>query len=202
MARSFNYGSALGVALLLCLIAAPVFGQTTQVTATTQTTEVVPNSLAITAFLGPGFGGGLQGNAFDFGVAAGFMWRDRLGFEGEFSYARQNGSGLIDTSSNTQEYSASVLYHFRYKTWLPYAAFGLGVVHGAANVVVPAESTEPLLDQSATDVGFNFGAGLKKRLNDTTQFRGDIRFFDTGADLSTFWRIYGGLTIVLRGRGK
>jgi hypothetical protein len=107
------------------------------------------------------------------------------------------------------------MYHFRYRTWLPYIAFGLGVVHGNANITVPTSvvntpggptgviTTESVAtSQSNTDVGFDLGAGVKKRLTENVQFRGDFRFFDTSSDMPNFWRIYAGLTFTLGAKGE
>ncbi len=194
----FEIASTFGAAVLLCMTAAPALAQRTARTAPPPPTVEEPDRWNITGFLGPGFGGGLQGNVLDLGAAVGYNWTDRLGFEGEFSFGRQGNQGLLNVSSNTETFSGNVLYHIPYRGWLPYGTFGLGAVHGGAAVTLNGQPGE--LSQSNTDFAWNIGAGVKKRLSENLRFRGDLRFFDTGANLPNFWRVYGGLTFLLARR--
>ncbi len=194
--RRLGTASAIGAVLLLCVTAASASAQTT--TGTTRTPPVTvaePDRWNVTGFIGPGFGGGLQGNVLDLGAAVGYNFTDRLGFEGEFGFGRQGSQGLLNVTSNTETFSGNVLYHIPYKGWLPYGTFGLGAVHGGASVTLNGQPGQ--LGESATDFAWNLGAGVKKNISASVKFRGDLRFFDTGANLPNFWRVYGGLTFLL-----
>lgn len=195
----FRFWSAFSVVLLCLVGVAPAFSQTADAQRTTATTPPPtvqePDRFNVTGFIGPGFGGGLQGNAVDLGAAAGYNWTDRIGFEGEFSFARQGGTNIINTSSNTETFSANALYSIPYKTWLPYGTFGIGAVHGSATVTLPGQVNT--ISEGATNFAWNLGAGVKKSLNQNIKFRGDLRYFDTGNGLANFWRIYAGINFLL-----
>jgi opacity protein-like surface antigen len=178
----------------------PVLNAQTTTGTTTANPDVLtaePDRFTITPFIGPGFGGGLQSNALNLGVAAGYNFTTRVGVEGEFSYARQGSNNLVNTSSNTQTYSVNALYHVPLGRWLPYGTFGIGALHGSAEVTAPTGTNQLVsLSNSETDFSWNLGAGVKRSISDNVRFRGDLRFFNAGT-LPNFWRVYGGLTFLL-----
>ncbi len=200
-------------AALLSLFVPVASAQTAAAPATTPEDEsfITPASWNVTAFIGPGFGGGLQSSALSLGAALGYNWTTRLAFEGEFGYARESNSNLLNVSANTETFSGNALYYFLNRGYAPYVTFGLDLLHGGAtangiaagttttttvNGVSTTTATPLTLSSSSTDFGINLGAGVKARLNQSVRFRGDLRYFN-GGSLPSFWRLYGGLTFVL-----
>ncbi len=202
-------------AALLALFIPAAFAQTAPATpAPADVSFITPGTWNVTAFVGPGFGGGLQSSALSLGAALGYNWTSRLAFEGEFGYARESNSTLLNTTSNTETFSGNALYYFMNRGYAPYVTFGLDVLHGSATAngvaagattttvgtpvgTTTTTTTAPLsLSNSNTDFGINLGAGVKARLNQTVRFRGDLRYFN-GGNLPSFWRLYGGLTFAL-----
>ncbi len=193
-------------AALLALFVPVASAQTPAATAPADESFITPASWNITAFIGPGFGGGLQSSALSLGAALGYNWTTRLAFEGEFGYARQSNSTLLNVNSNTETFSGNALYYFLIpRSYAPYVTFGLDVLHGGASVstngtatVAGTTVTTPALqvNASSTDFGINLGGGIKGRINQTVRYRGDLRYFN-GGSLPSFWRLYGGLTFAL-----
>ena len=157
----------------------------------------------ITAFVGPGFGADLNNSPLNLGVAGAYNFTPRLAIEGEFGYTRGAQQGaLFDLDTAVVSLSANAIYHFSDVGWVPYGAVGIGMLRGSTDLddlesvgLTPAQLIALGLDEegTTTTVGFNLGGGLKRRLSDRVNFRGDLRYF-SGRDLApSFWRAYVGL---------
>lgn len=157
----------------------------------------------ITAFLGPGFGAKLNNTPLNLGVAGAYNFSPRVALEGELAYARGAQQGaLFNLDTGVTSLMANVVYHFGDYGWVPYGTIGLGMLHGSTDVsnlnsvgLTLAQLTALGLNTngSTTTLGLNFGGGLKHRLSDRVNFRGDLRYF-SGHDLApSFWRAYAGL---------
>lgn len=157
----------------------------------------------ITAFLGPGFGADLNNSPLNLGVAGAYNFTPRLSVEGEFAYTRGAEQGvLFDLDTSVVSLSANALYHFADTGWVPYGAVGIGMLRGSTDLddLASIGLTGPQIialgldeDGSNTALGLNLGGGVKRRLSDRVNFRGDLRYF-SGRDLApSFWRAYAGL---------
>lgn len=157
----------------------------------------------VTAFVGPGFGADLNNSPLNVGVAGAYNFTSRLAIEGEFGYTRGAQQGvLFDLDTSVVSLSANAIYHFADTGWVPYGAVGIGLLRGSTNLddlanigLTGAQVTALGLDADGNSnaLGFNLGGGVKRRLSDRVNFRGDLRYF-SGRDLApSFWRAYAGL---------
>lgn len=160
-----------------------------------------PRSWTATPFLNVTFGtsGDTSTSSLGLGGAVGYDWTANLGFEGEIGHVFdiQGDSDNIDWSLTT--FSANVVYHFDVRRVTPYATAGLGWQRSGVDVdpVDPADNTVPAVG-SDTEVTFNFGGGVKYRLSSNVLARGDLRRFQANDLSPDHWRLYGGITFVLR----
>lgn len=192
----------IAVAALAWVAATPaLFAQTSSAAAAGPVVDV--DRWNITAFVGPGFGADLNNSPLNLGVAGAYNFNPRLAIEGEFGYTRGAQQGaLFDLDTAVTSLSVNAIYHFGEVGWVPYGAVGIGMLRGSTNLedlasvgLTGAQLTALGLNDngSTTTVGFNLGGGLKRRLSDTVNFRGDLRYF-SGRDLApSFWRAYVGL---------
>lgn len=157
----------------------------------------------VTAFVGPGFGADLNNSPLSVGVAGAYNFTPRLAFEAEFAYTRGAEQGvLFNLDTGVSSLSANAIYHFGTAGWVPYGAFGLGWLRGNTDLddlqgtgLTPAQLIALGLNSDGTTnaFGVNLGGGVKRRLGDRVNFRGDLRYF-SGRDLApSFWRAYAGL---------
>jgi opacity protein-like surface antigen len=193
----------LAAAALAFAVAAPaVHAQSTQTTGA-QAPVVDVDRWNITAFLGPGFGADLNNSPLSVGVAGAYNFTSRLAIEGEFAYTRSAQQGLLfDLDTGVTSLSANAIYHFADTGWVPYGAVGIGMLRGSTNLedlaslgLTGSQVIALGLDEdgSSTSLGLNFGGGVKRRVSDRVNFRGDLRYF-SGDDLApSFWRVYAGL---------
>lgn len=156
-----------------------------------------PEGIAVTPFIGVGFGGDLAGSAVAFGAALAYGLNSRWTVEGEVSSMPDATEGdLVEFDTSLWSLSANVLYHFTAERMTPYVTGGLGVVSANADL----EGTGLVADDTSTKFAWNWGAGVKTALNNRFGLRGDLRYF-TGDELApTHWRIYGGVVIRRLGR--
>lgn len=140
----------------------------------------------VTPYVAFPFGGDLESVTTGLGVAGGYNWSSRLGFEADLSVIPTVTQGvIINFDASTWNLTGNVLYHFRSRNekLTPFAVAGLGVGHGSTDVL----SNDPLLQQfgandSTTGLVTNLGGGVKYYLNERFGLRGDLRYY-TGHDL-------------------
>jgi opacity protein-like surface antigen len=160
-----------------------------------------PRSWTATPFLNVTFGtsGDTSTSSLGLGGAVGYDWTANLGFEGEIGHVFdiQGDSDNIDWSLTT--FSANAVYHFDVRRITPYATAGLGWQRSGVDLdpADPAENADPAIGPD-TEVTFNFGGGVKYRLSGNVLARGDVRRFQANDLSPDHWRLYGGITFVLR----
>jgi opacity protein-like surface antigen len=156
-----------------------------------------PEGIAVTPFIGVGFGGDLASAPVAFGVALGYGLNTRWTVEGELSFMPDaTQEELIEFDTSLWSLSANVLYHFTAQRVTPYVTAGLGVMSANADL----EGTGLVADDTSTKFAWNWGAGVKTALNERFGLRGDLRYFIGDELVPTTWRIYGGVVIRRLGR--
>jgi opacity protein-like surface antigen len=156
-----------------------------------------PNTLTVTPFLSGAFGTSQNlGSSLGIGVAVGYDLTRNIGFEGEIGHVFDVLGDDANQDSSITNYSANGVYHFDVSRFTPYATFGLGVEHVSRSVKNP----DPLAiyAPSATEVAYNFGGGVKYRLNNQLIVRADLRRFQAIDAAPDYWRLYGGLMFSLK----
>jgi len=174
-----------------------------------------PRTWTVTPFLhtSAGVSDPAPGNSIGPGVAVAYDWTPNLGFEGELSH-------LLDVAGDTaaigwaiSNLSANAVYHFDAPHVTPYATFGLGVERSSYHLKRPGIADLSLRDEllalglvpdslvfdsSFTEVAFNLGGGVKYPINDRMAARADLRLFQAIDIAPDYWRLYGGITLVLK----
>lgn len=202
--RTHRFGHLLVFAALAWVSAVPALRAQTPAAAEP---VVDVNRWNVTAFIGPGFGADLNNSPLSLGAAAAYNFTSRFALEGEFGYTRGAQQGvLFNLNTGVTSLSANAIYHFGEAGWVPYGAFGLGMLHGSTDLsnittlgLTSAQLTALGLDTNGgtTALGVNLGGGVKRRLSDRVNFRGDLRYF-SGRDLApSFWRAYAGLGFLI-----
>ncbi|MGH9374307.1 MAG: outer membrane protein [Vicinamibacterales bacterium] len=165
-----------------------------------------PRTWTVTPFLNTSLGIDVPGpealetvldNSLGLGVAVGYDLTHNLGFEGEIAYLFDAAGDTHDIDWSVSNFSANAVYHFDVKRITPYATFGLGVERSSFD----DQDTNRLdldLDPSATEVSINFGGGVKYPINTRWVARGDIRRFQANDIAPDYWRLYGGISWVVR----
>jgi opacity protein-like surface antigen len=146
-----------------------------------------PGMGRLTPFVSLTFGGDGRTSSLGLGGAAGYDITEVLSLEAELAYVfdLMGDSDEIDLKVLTG--AANVLYHFPLENGItPYATAGLGFAR------VARDTTRG--DVSSTEVGFNFGGGVKIPLTEGLAARGDFRHFAHADQAPDGFRIYGGLT--------
>ena len=135
-------------------------------------------------------------NSVGLGVAAGYDLTSNLGFEGELAHLFDVVGNDTNVDWSVTNVSANAIYHFDVQHFTPYATFGLGFERSSINV----KSPDPLIlvPPSSTEVAYNFGGGIKYRINDTLIARADLRRFQAIDTAPDYWRLYGGLMFSLK----
>jgi opacity protein-like surface antigen len=159
-----------------------------------------PDTWEITPFVGFGFAGNLENTPAAFGAALGYGLTRRVSVEGDLSFVLGGTQGVI-TQFDTSLWAitGNILYHFNDpdQDFTPYAAAGLGLLHGNADV----EDITPLVDDDTSNAfSWNLGGGVKAAMNERWGVRADLRFFNGDDFASDHWRLYGG--VILRGLGR
>jgi opacity protein-like surface antigen len=158
-----------------------------------------PRSWTVTPFLASSLGMGepAEDSSLGIGAAVGYDWTANLGFEGELGYLFDVAGERNDIDWSLMNFSFNALYHFDVRRVTPYATAGLGWERSDVDVISP-DPVELLPDLSSTEITFNFGGGVKYPINDRFIARADVRRFQANDQAPDYWRLYGGLTWVLR----
>ena len=157
-----------------------------------------PRSITATPFVGVSFGTGSGRNSsIGLGGAVGYDFTSNLGFEAELGHVFDvvSDTDFVDWSITNVSFNA--VYHFDVVRVTPYATFGLGFERSSLSLegdVAPAIALIP----SSTEIAYNFGGGVKYRVGDKMLARADLRRFQANDFAPDHWRLYGGLTFVLR----
>jgi hypothetical protein len=188
--------SAALLAAATCIAASPAAAQSI----------AQPGTWSVTPFLGSSTGIGLPNldvldplidNSVGLGVTVSYDLTSNLGFEGEVAH-------LFDVAGDTDvidwavsNFSANAVYHFNARHVTPYATFGLGVERSAFDDRAP-DRLDLDLDASATEIAINFGGGVKYPINSRFIARGDIRRFQANDLAPDYWRLYGGVSWLVK----
>ena len=159
-----------------------------------------PNTWTVTPFLHTSLGVGdpAPGNSLGLGAAVAYDWTANLGFEGEFSHLFDVAGSTPNIDWGITNFSANVVYHFDVLHVTPYATFGLGVERSTFSQTSPDPLALALgFDPTSTEIAINFGGGAKYRVNDRFLLRADLRRFQANDIAPDYWRLYGGVTVVL-----
>lgn len=98
-------------------------------------------------------------------------------------------AGLVDVDGT--QYRADLLYHINTESaWRPYVAFGVGDQEREFNAADPSSERDTLL---------NLGAGIKRSLGDSWQFRTDVRAFNSLDNEYTDLAVTAGIGFVFGG---
>lgn len=177
------------LALVMACSAIPAQAQTTDPVQTQA--PAVAGAWTVTPFLSFTLGGDTDSTSLGVGGAAGYAFNSNFGVEAELGYVFDMAGDDDDADWSLIGGAANLLYHVPLENGLtPYAAFGVGF--GRASLKMGGADT------SSTEVGFNFGGGVKAPLTDNLSVRGDIRYFKYNDAVPDAWRIYGGLMWTLR----
>lgn len=171
--------------------------------ASPSTAVAAPGHWTITPFIGVGFSGDLDNGTGAFGAAAGYLWTDRVGFEGELNILPSSeSSGIIEVGTHVWSVTGNVLYHFTSgRNFKPYGVFGMGIGHAGADTdSVGVNTSTTTFDTSSTAFIVNFGGGVERRLTERLALRGDLRYFFGSNLVPDYWRLGGGVTIDMGGR--
>ena len=174
--------------VLLAFLAAPARAQSL----------AEPNSWTVTPFIGAstGVSGTNTDNSLGLGVGVGYDLTSNLGFEGELAHLFDVAGNDANLDWSVTNVSGNVLYHFDARHVTPYVTFGLGFERSNLDFKNPDPAA--LTIASSTEVAYNFGGGVKYRLNDSLIVRGDLRRFQAVDLAPDHWRVYGGLVFDLR----
>jgi hypothetical protein len=189
----------MALALVFCCgLVSPAIAQTSTARPPATTTVIEPGHWIVTPFLGLGFSGDLDGGEGAFGAAAGYVWSDRITFEGEVNVMPSSEmDGTVEVDTRVWSLTGNALYHFSGRSVVPYGAVGIGVGHASVDL---DGSGLPNADTGSTEFVLNFGGGVERRLADRVGLRGDLRYFFGGDLVPDYWRLSGGVTIDLGGR--
>lgn len=98
-------------------------------------------------------------------------------------------SGAVDVDGS--QYRMDMLYHIDTESaWRPYVAFGVGDQKREFNAASPSSERDTLL---------NLGAGIKRSLSDSWQFRTDVRAFNSLDNEYTDLAVTAGIGFVFGG---
>jgi opacity protein-like surface antigen len=157
-----------------------------------------PRSWSVTPFIqtSAGVSGDNTDNSIGLGVAGEWDLTSNLGFEGELGHLFDVFGNDANVDWSVTNVSANALYHFDVMHVTPYATFGLGFERSSISVKDPQSLA--LTIPSSTEVAYNFGGGVKYRLNDQLILRGDLRRFQAVDAAPDYWRLYAGLMLSLK----
>jgi opacity protein-like surface antigen len=188
LVRPGHFFTALPLALALA-VPAPAAAQSV----------AQPRSWTVTPFFGTSLGMGDPADdaSLGVGVAAGYDWTSNLGFEGELGYLFDVAGDTNAVDWSLTNFSFNAVYHFDVRRVTPYATAGLGWERSDLDVTDP-ELLALFEDFSTTEVAFNFGGGVKYPINDRLLARADVRRFQANDQAPDYWRLYGGLTWVVK----
>ncbi len=160
---------------------------------------VQPQTWTVTPFIHTSMGvsSPAPNDSIGLGAAVAYDWTANLGFEGEVSHLF-DVADTPDIDWSITNFSGNVVYHFDVVRVTPYATFGMGMERSSFTLRNPDALALLGPDPSATEVAINYGGGVKYLLTDRFIARGDLRRFQAIDDAPDYWRLYGGITYVLR----
>lgn len=159
---------------------------------------IEPNTATLTPFLSTSFGVSEdRSSSLGLGIAVGYDWTRRLGFEFELARVFDVAGDDDDLDWSLTNISGNVLYHFPAGPKItPYATAGLGWER--SNVDIDDPDPVALTIPSSTEIAWNFGGGVKYPLNQRIVARADIRRFQVNDLAPDHWRFYGGITFWIK----
>lgn len=158
-----------------------------------------PRTLTATPFLSIAFGAsGNTSSSLGLGAAVGYDFTPNVGVEGELGYVFdvQGDADVVDWSLTNVHVNA--VYHLDVVRVTPYATAGLGWERSNLDFGGSTPDLVDRLPESSTEVTFNFGGGLKYKIGENLLARADLRRFQSNDAAPDYWRLYGGLTVILR----
>lgn len=158
-----------------------------------------PGTWSATPFLSASFGTSNElGNSLGLGVAVAYDLTPNLGIEGDIGHVFDvvGNESIVDWSLT--DFSANAIYHFDVIGFTPYATFGLGFERSSVTADDIPDNVSIALVPSSTEISYNFGGGVKYRLQENILLRGDLRRFQANDSAPDHWRLYGGLTFTFR----
>ncbi len=150
----------------------------------------------VTPFIDAAVGTNAPTGSGGIGAAAGYDLTSNLGFEGELNHLFDVSGDDENVDWSVTSFSANAIYHFDVVHVTPYATVGIGFSRSSVHVDNPdiAGPVQP----SSTEVTLNFGGGVKYPISDRILARADLRRFQANDLAPDYWRIYGGITFVIR----
>jgi opacity protein-like surface antigen len=136
-------------------------------------------------------------NSIGLGVAVGYDLTRNLGFEGEIGHLFDVAGTTDNIDWSITNFSANAIYHFDVKRVTPYATLGIGLERSSYDLKAD-DDLQLEQDPSSSEVSINFGGGVKYPINDRWSARADLRRFQANDIAPDHWRVYGGLTWMLR----
>ena len=122
--------------------------------------------------------------------AAAYPLTGEIAIEGELGHVIDISPGDADLDTSLTTVHGTVLYFINTPYVLtPYLAAGLGIGKYSYDLRTPPT------EFSATEFGFNLGAGATYPLTGTTFFRGDFRWFKHIDDVPSVWRFTAGVGV-------
>lgn len=154
---------------------------------------IEPDTISVTPFLSSAFGTSADlGSSLGLGVAVAYDLTTRLGVEGELGHVFDVFGDSANVDLALTNVHGNVVYHFPVPRVTPYATFGVGIERASVDVKVPDPAA--LYPASSTEVGYNFGGGVKYPLTELFVLRADLRRFQSTDLAPDYWRVYGGLS--------
>jgi opacity protein-like surface antigen len=150
-----------------------------------------------TPFVNITFGAsGDTSSSLGLGAAVGYDFTPNLGVEGELGYVFDVQGDRENVDWSLTNFHGNAVYHFDVVRVTPYATAGLGWERSRVEIdgAVPATDVFPA---SSTEITFNFGGGIKYKVGENMLARADLRRFQSNDAAPDYWRLYGGLTLVL-----
>ena len=152
-----------------------------------------PGTITVTPFLSSAFGTSADlGSSLGLGVAVGYDLTTRLGVEGELGHVFDVFGDSANVDLALTNVSGNIVYHFPAPRLTPFATFGVGIERASVDVKTPDPAT--IYPASSTEIGYNFGGGVKYPLTELFVLRADLRRFQSTDLAPDYWRVYGGLS--------
>jgi opacity protein-like surface antigen len=155
-----------------------------------------PKTWTVTPFIDLAVGTNAPTGSGGIGAAVGYDLTSNLGVEGELGRLFDVSGDDENIDWSVTSFSGNVIYHFDVVRVTPYATVGLGFSRSSVHVDHP--DPVALVQPSSTEVTVNFGGGVKYPISDRLLARADLRRFQANDLAPDYWRIYGGLTFVIR----
>ncbi len=148
----------------------------------------------VTPFVDAAFGTNAPTGSGGLGAAVGYDLTSNLGVEGEINRLFDVAGDAENVDWSVTSFSGNAVYHFDVVRVTPYATAGIGFSRSSVGGGDPAA----LLIPSSTEVTFNFGGGVKYPISSRMLARADLRRFQANDLAPDYWRVYGGITFVMK----